>query len=542
MSGLALRTACSAGLSASGSGSSSSQGCLAAGSTQPLWRRAARKQQRQQQQHLRPAAQLSTTTEAPPSTPVLPQGPGGRGPASDRSAPLSVAKVQFPDIELPLYDPSEQRVFDVVVVGSGPSGLAVADRIAQAGFQVLIVDPNPRAPWVNNFGVWIDEFELMGLADCLDVTWDKALVHLNSSEEGARYLSRPYGRVDRPKLKRRLLERCIASGVLFHQSKAQGVSHGGGRSTVQCEGDLGVSGSMVVDATGHSRKLVEFDKAFNPGYQGAYGITVEVESHPFDLETMLFMDWRDDHLTPFPDIKQRNAELPTFLYAMPFSPTRVFLEETSLVARPIIPFPELKLRLEKRMQHLGLKVVSVEDEEFCAIPMGGCLPARPQRVIGVGGTAGMVHPSTGYMVSRVLGAAPLVADAIIEQLSSVSDRATDAHLGRAPRSEAEADAMSAAVWAAMWPVQRLRQREFFEFGMEVLLKLDLAETREFFAAFFSLSPYHWHGFLSSRLSFLSLIGFGLSLFAKSSNSARLNLLQMGLPGLLVMLSRLATLK
>ena len=44
------------------------------------------------------------------------------------------------------------------------------------------------------------------------------------------------------------------------------------------------------------------------GYQGAYGIVVEVESHPFDLGTMLFMDWRDDHLDATPDIKQRNAE------------------------------------------------------------------------------------------------------------------------------------------------------------------------------------------------------------------------------------------
>ena len=59
----------------------------------------------------------------------------------------------------------------------------------------------------------------------------------------------------------------------------------------------------------------------------------------------------------------------------------------------------------------------------------------------------------------------------------------------------------------------------------MLLKLDLAETREFFAAFFALSDYHWHGFLSSRLSFLELIAFGLSLFAKSSNAARINLLQ-----------------
>ncbi len=48
---------------------------------------------------------------------------------------------------------------------------------------------------------------------------------------------------------------------------------------------------------------------------------------------------------------------------------------------------------------------------------------------------------------------------------------------------------------------RLRQRAFFTFGMDVLLKLDLAETREFFAAFFALSDFHWQGFLSARLTF-----------------------------------------
>jgi hypothetical protein len=44
-----------------------------------------------------------------------------------------------------------------------------------------------------------------------------------------------------------------------------------------------------------------------------------------------------------------------------------------------------------------LQVKSIEEEEFCAIPMGGALPKVPQRVIGVGGTAGMVHPSTGKL-------------------------------------------------------------------------------------------------------------------------------------------------
>lgn len=445
----------------------------------------------------------------------------------------------FEDIDLPLYEPASKQTFDLVIAGTGPAGLAVADRVSKAGFKVVVVDPNPKVAWVNNYGVWCDEFEAMGLEDCFKVVWPKAVVHLNNQDDGIRYLSRPYAQVDRPKLKRKLLTRCAQQGVQFFYGKALSTTHGGGQSTLHCSEGVDLVGSLVADATGYSRALVQFDKEFNPGYQGAYGIVAEVESHPFDLDSMLFMDWRDDHLDDFPALKASNDRLPTFLYAMPFSPTKIFLEETSLVARPIIPFPELKERMIARLDHLGIKVKSIEEEEFCSIPMGGVLPTIPQRVIGVGGTAGMVHPSTGYMISRVLGAAPTVADAIVDQLSSVRDKAVDAHLPPRPRSDAEQAAMAAAVWAAMWPVQRIRQREFFEFGMEVLLKLDLAETRDFFSAFFALSDYHWQGFLSSRLSFLQLIAFGLSLFVKSSNAARANLLQKGLPGLAVMLVRLA---
>ena len=42
-----------------------------------------------------------------------------------------------------------------------------------------------------------------------------------------------------------------------------------------------------------------------------------------------------------------------------------------------------------------LQVKAVEEEEDCLIPMGGVLPRVPQRVLGIGGTGGMVHPSTG---------------------------------------------------------------------------------------------------------------------------------------------------
>lgn len=394
--------------------------------------------------------------------------------------------------DLPLYDPTTPRRFDLVIAGAGPSGLAIADRVSSAGLSVCIVDPNPLAYWPNNYGVWCDEFEAMGLDDCYEIVWPRAKVFLGSqpqdekyayvhrlsstatsSYETHRFLYRPYARVDRTKLKRKLLDRCIAQGVCFHLAPVESVTHAGGRSAVLATDGTALDGAMVLDATGHVRKLVQFDAPFEPGYQGAYGILARVDRHPFELDTMLFMDWRDDHTSDDPAMRDANTALPTFLYAMPFDEHRIFLEETSLVARPAVPFPELQARLAARLKHLGITVTEVEEEEFCLIPMGGVLPTNPQRVLGIGGTAGMVHPSTGYMVARMLGAAPTLGDAIVEQLMSVRDRECDAETLPGARDEAEAEEMSAAVWGALWPVQRLRQREFFNFGMEVLLKLDL---------------------------------------------------------------------
>lgn len=64
------------------------------------------------------------------------------------------------------------------------------------------------------------------------------------------------------------------------------------------------------------------------------------------------------------------------------------------------------------------QVNQVVEEEYCLIPMGGVLPKRDQRVIGIGGTAGMVHPSTGYMVARTLGAVPQLADRVVDEVAA----------------------------------------------------------------------------------------------------------------------------
>ncbi len=61
-----------------------------------------------------------------------------------------------------------------------------------------------------------------------------------------------------------------------------------------------------------------------------------------------------------PEMRAANQKLPTFLYVMPFSKTKLFLEETSLVSRPPFAFQELKDRLQVRCGisffHLNLKL------------------------------------------------------------------------------------------------------------------------------------------------------------------------------------------
>lgn len=415
------------------------------------------------------------------------------------------------EFELPMYDPSKGLVVDLAVVGSGPAGLAVAQQVSAAGLSVCTIDPSPRLIWPNNYGVWVDEFEAMDLLDCLDATWSGASVFID--DKSTKDLNRPYGKVNRKQLKSKMMQKCIVNGVKFHQAKVANVIHQEAKSLLMCNDGVTVHAAVVLDATGFSRCLVQYDKPYNPGYQVAYGILAEVKEHPFDLNKMVFMDWRDSHLNHSKELKERNCKIPTFLYAMPFSSERIFLEETSLVARPGVPLQDIQERMVARLQHLGITVKSVEEDEHCVIPMGGPLPVLPQRVVGIGGTAGMVHPSTGYMVARTLAAAPIVANSIVGFLDS-----NESFL---------ANELSEEVWNDLWPIQRRRQREFFCFGMDVLLKLDLQGTRRFFDAFFDLEPHYWQGFLSSRLYLQDLIYFGLSLFAHASNTSRVEIMAKG---------------
>ncbi|KAG4129672.1 hypothetical protein ERO13_D09G096600v2 [Gossypium hirsutum] len=427
------------------------------------------------------------------------------------------------DSDLPWFNPSDRPCFDVIIIGTGPGGLQLAEQVSQYGIKVCCVDPSPLSFWPNNYGVWVDEFESLGLVECLDKIWPMTCVYIDDHK--TKYLDRPYGRVSRKILKTKLLENCVSNSVKFHKAKVWQVKHEEFESTIQCDDGSELKASLIVDASGFNSSFVEYDKPRNYGYQIAHGILAEVDSHPFDLDKMVLMDWRDSHLGNEPYFRVNNSKLATFLYAMPFDSNLIFLEETSPVSRPVLSYSEIKRRMEARLRHLGIRVRRVIEDEKCLIPMGGPLPRIPQNVMAIGGISRVVHPSTGYMVAQTMALAPLVAEAIAECLGST----------RMIRGKP----LYHKVWNGLWPIERRLSREFCCFGMETLLKLDLVGTRNFFEAFFDLDPYYWHGFLSSRLSLHELASFSLSLFGHASNSSRLDIMSKCPVPLVRMLGNLA---
>jgi len=50
--------------------------------------------------------------------------------------------------------------------------------------------------------------------------------------------------------------------------------------------------------------------------------------------------------------------------------------------------------------------------------------------------------------------------------------------------------LGGAAWSVLWSAERKRQRAFMIFGLELILQLDTATTREFFTTFFKLPPWY----------------------------------------------------
>jgi lycopene cyclase-like protein len=260
---------------------------------------------------------------------------------------------------------------------------------------------------------------------------------------------------------------------------------------------------MVVDASGGGSPFVQRVHDRPPAYQTAYGLLLDAPTHGFDPQRMVFMDFRT---------ARRDApDPPSFLYALPLPDGRLFLEETSLASRPAVSSDLLRLRLESRMQQLGLERCGRLAEEHCSIPMGLGLPTRAQSVVPFGAAASMVHPASGYLMAHVMRKSEPLSESILAGLEQ----------GGATRALAAGNEV-------VWPSFQRRTWEIYTLGLEALVAMNSEQTTRFFDSFFQLSIEEWYGFLGGTLAPMQLGRIMVRLFGVLPASLRWKLLETSL--------------
>jgi lycopene cyclase-like protein len=380
---------------------------------------------------------------------------------------------------------------DVVVLGGGPAALAAASACAQVGLSVARVDAAPGRVWPNTYGVWVDQLEGHDLEATLAHRWDEVEVVAGRAHR----LGRSYGVFDNAALMSTLASRAV--GVDVVEGRVVGANHDRWQSTAVLHDGRFLDAAVLVDATGHWPVLVHRADRGPRARQLAHGVVARCSSRPFEAGCVL-MDWSAT------GVAGEGDDEPTFLYALELGEGWWLLEETALATRTPVTRAELEARLRRRLAARGVSLLEVRSTEEVDIPLGLPVPNRRQRAVGIGGSASLVHPATGYSVGATFQAAARLATAVAQALER---RATP-------------EGASLAAWAAVWPVDRRRARAMEEFGLSALLRLDRSGLEAFFDTFFALDDDQWFGYLTGTLSPRRIAGMMRDLFAATPSAVR----------------------
>jgi len=365
----------------------------------------------------------------------------------------------------------------------------------------LIVAPEPESPWLPNYCLWADEvpLEMKGLAEHV---WPEVCV---ATRCGTRTLNRPYAKLSTLELQKFLWNVLRSHKSQVIPGRASHLDHCVGETSIHVDDGSTHRVRLVVDASGSTTRFVRRVHSRAPAFQTAYGLMLRAPYHGFDPGQMMLMDFRPAATDA--------TEPPSFLYALPLSGGRLFLEETSLARRPAMRLEVLRARLQVRLESLGLERAERIGEEHCSIPMGLGLPAHGQPLVPFGAAASMVHPASGYLISRILRKAEPVAKSILEGLDSGGT-----------------DAAVASGNATLWPRAQRSVWEIYGFGLEALVDMNATVISRFFDSFFQLPVEAWAGFLAGTLA-PSELGFVMTrLFRSSPASVRWHLVRRGLSG------------
>ena len=404
---------------------------------------------------------------------------------------------------------------DALVLGSGPGALSIAAALGKENLNVAILsDSDPNEPWPFTYGIWGDEVDQLGLSNLLEHRWSNTVSFFGKGSKDQNHIeniptkhSRDYGLFDKKKLQNFWLTECETASIKWHIGKAVELETNQQISTVITSEGQEISSRLVIDATGYKPVFLKIPDEGPIAVQTCYGVVGEFSDAPVEEGQFVLMDYRCDHLN-----QEERLEPPSFLYAMHFGEKKFFLEETSLGLSPPLKLEILKSRLNRRLEHRGIKITKLEYEEFGEfLPMNMPIPDLDQPILSFGGAAGMVHPASGYLVGSLLRRAPILAEAI----------------SKAMRNKSTSPAQIAKIgWKALWPREFVRKKALYTFGLEKLMRFKEEQLRNFFIQFFKLPNDQWYRFLTNTLSLNDLVKSMWEMYKKAPWTVKWGLMEM----------------
>ncbi|SFV38432.1 lycopene beta-cyclase [Devosia crocina] len=159
-----------------------------------------------------------------------------------------------------------------------------------------------------------------------------------------------------------------------------------------------IEAEAVVDCRGYRPS-----KALVLGYQKFVGLEVELD-HPHGLTDPVIMDASVSQLDGY-----------RFVYLLPFSPTRVLIEDTRYADGEALDRDQLAADIRHYAQARGWSIAAVVREEDGILPIALAhdfdrfWAEHPADIPQAGMRAGLFHPTTGYSLPEAVRVANLIA-------------------------------------------------------------------------------------------------------------------------------------
>lgn len=276
----------------------------------------------------------------------------------------------------------KDRVIDIAIVGGGLAGgliaLALAER--RPALQLALIERGPifggNHIW-SFFGTDVDPAHHWLVEPLIAARWDGYQVRFPGH---SRALSTSYRSVAGERLDARLRailpSEALLTGCDVASLAPDEVTLADGRV---------ITANAVIDARGPGAMA-----HMTGGWQKFLGQMLVLD-RPHGLDRPVIMDAR---------VEQHEGY--RFIYCLPFSPTRIFVEDTYYSTDPALDMDLLRARIRAYADASGWKVNAVEREETGVLPViaGGDFDAfwraGPQGIARAGSRAALFHPVTSY--------------------------------------------------------------------------------------------------------------------------------------------------